>query len=622
MKLKFQHCKPNRFYLSNSCLLQKVLCCIFLFIFILNCKVFASEISKTVTVLWSQSAPFIYKDDSGKLMGIEVDILELYKQHLKECGHINLTIEYKEINNFAKLINTFCANKNPNIIGSSAFSITEERKKIVDFSKPYMSDISLIISNSNVAVAKTEIEFAKLFSSLNAVTIKGTTYESDLRKLITQKHIPFSLSYISTSNNVLKKIEKTPSSFGYIDLFVYLLYYKENPSITIHRQKFYISKKEGYAYIYPKKSNWKKSFDTFMEAADISSKVELLTRKYLDVNVYNFLDSIATNTTDFENSILHKEKEIQSSDLISKNEMLQYERKSKLILLALLVIGLFLVIVIYLFYRSVKRNHFELFEQKQKIEQQQKDIENKNLQLEKKNERLIHFNDEKNNLMRILAHDLRTPLSNVQGLVELLLLSQNNLNSEQKELLKLVKDSAIRMNKMMTGLLDVEAIEKGKSTLIMEEIDLAELVKRTVKNFAYQASQKQIDITVNIETEKIIIVSDYIVFTEVLENLISNAIKFSFPENNVIIHCKKTEAKALISVTDFGVGMTEDDLPKLYIKFKKLSSKPTGGESSTGLGLSITKQYVEQLGGEISCKSTINEGTTFTLKFPILDGQS
>ena len=102
---------------------------------------------------------------------------------------------------------------------------------------------------------------------------------------------------------------------------------------------------------------------------------------------------------------------------------------------------------------------------------------------------------------------------------------------------------------------------------------------------------------------------------QVIENLLSNAIKFSPSNKNIYIHVSVTDTNALCEIRDEGPGLSEDDKKKLFSKYQKLSAKPTGNETSTGLGLSIVKKFVEAMNGEIWCESEIEKGASFFVKF-------
>ena len=116
---------------------------------------------------------------------------------------------------------------------------------------------------------------------------------------------------------------------------------------------------------------------------------------------------------------------------------------------------------------------------------------------------------------------------------------------------------------------------------------------------------------------KILLNLDRLYLTQIIENLISNSLKFSNNHKKIAIELQRKEKSMLISINDQGPGFTEDDKKRLFKKFQQLSAKPTSGEKSTGLGLSIVKKYVDLMKGNIWVESEENQGATFFIEFPV-----
>jgi signal transduction histidine kinase len=142
---------------------------------------------------------------------------------------------------------------------------------------------------------------------------------------------------------------------------------------------------------------------------------------------------------------------------------------------------------------------------------------------------------------------------------------------------------------------------------------LKNIIEPVVDQLRIQAENKSISITRDIISSSAIIDPNFAV--DIFENLISNAIKFSNIGTNISIKVSENEKNVVVEVGDEGPGFTEDDKTKLFGKFQKLSAKPTGGETSTGLGLSIVKKYVDAMNGSIRCDSEPGKGTNFVVKF-------
>ena len=186
---------------------------------------------------------------------------------------------------------------------------------------------------------------------------------------------------------------------------------------------------------------------------------------------------------------------------------------------------------------------------------------------------------------------------------------------DQKMIIKNITDASIRLNKMITNILDIDTIENNRVKIFMDEVSISPLVNQVVQSFDKQAAKKNISLSFTTSNEKSIVRGDPLFLIQVFENLLSNAIKFSEKGKPVETTIVEVNGKVLISVQDHGPGLTEKDLQKVFKKFQRLSAQPTGGEGSLGLGLSIVKKYVELMAGRVWCESQPHHGATFTVEF-------
>lgn len=229
--------------------------------------------------------------------------------------------------------------------------------------------------------------------------------------------------------------------------------------------------------------------------------------------------------------------------------------------------------------------------------------------------RLELLNQEKNELMGIVAHDLRSPLHNIIGLLNLLKGEiEHSKNDEVEDYLNLLDISTSRMNHMITKVLDLSAVEDMKINIDLRKTDLCDVVDRAQKNYKLLAQNK------NIALEKICdkncyskVDPDYL--EQVLDNLLSNAIKFSEPGKKVQLKLMANGTKNIIAVADQGPGIQNGDHKKLFKAFKPLTAKPTMQETSTGLGLSIAHKFTEAMHGSIQVQSEPGQGTEFRVLF-------
>jgi len=253
--------------------------------------------------------------------------------------------------------------------------------------------------------------------------------------------------------------------------------------------------------------------------------------------------------------------------------------------------------------------------QKDKIFEQAKSIKEANTELQEKNGNLNILNEEKNYLMHVVAHDLKSPLNQINGLANIIGLEKDKLNKTQQECLDKIKDASERLSKMIVNILDTKAIESNLSEISHERVDIKPLVRKIVKNYREMAEEKKIKLNVSCKVNEAFAKVNTNHIEQVFENLMSNAIKFSPKGKKVNVNVYESNASYIVEVADQGPGLTEDDKLNLFKEFAILSAKPTGNEKSTGLGLSIVKNYVEKMGGKVWCESELGKGASFKVQF-------
>lgn len=218
-----------------------------------------------------------------------------------------------------------------------------------------------------------------------------------------------------------------------------------------------------------------------------------------------------------------------------------------------------------------------------------------------------------------ISHELRTPLNAIIGFSEILKNGfYGKLNEKQTDFVDDIHISGIHLLGMINELLDISKIEAGAMNLNKTKFKIDLLVNEVVNVVAPLAIKKQIKIVTSIKYNKEII-ADYQKIKQILYNLISNAIKFS-PENDSIeIQIFKEKSDLFIQVNDHGVGIALENHKKIFDKFVQLENSLTKTESSTGLGLTITKKLVQLHNGTITVKSELGKGATFIVKLPCAD---
>jgi signal transduction histidine kinase len=308
------------------------------------------------------------------------------------------------------------------------------------------------------------------------------------------------------------------------------------------------------------------------------------------------------------------ENEILKANNDRKDAVVAQQRLENIILIAVVTFVTALFIVQYRNIKKKREINEKLAQQNNEIQAQQKEIANQNEKLEKRNHDLSELNHEKDTLMNIVAHDLKSPLNRIHGLADLVEV-EGNLSNEQIKYLGLIKDSTRSGLDLIVDLLDVNSLEVNREPRY-SNFNLSAFLRDRVSTFGHYASVKEIEIKlIERDIDEISLDQEYL--SRIMDNLISNAVKFSPRNSLVIISAEKINGYYVIEVKDHGPGFNPNDKKYLYQKFKKLSARPTAGETSNGLGLAIVKILVDRLGGSIELNSTPGLGSEFTISFPV-----
>jgi two-component system sensor histidine kinase/response regulator len=239
-------------------------------------------------------------------------------------------------------------------------------------------------------------------------------------------------------------------------------------------------------------------------------------------------------------------------------------------------------------------------------------------QLEQKNIELEKLNEEKTRFLSVAAHDLRNPLTIIYTTADLITEELKEKTSEETiEFLEMIKQSSKFMRDLLEELLDVSIIDSGKLSIYLEPVDIIELIRNNVSLNRVIAGRKQITVEFNPIKGLPLFQLDRKKIEQVFNNLISNAIKYSYPQSRVVIDSMCENGNLVISVHDTGQGIPPAEMDKLFKPFPRLSVKTTSGESSTGLGLVIVRKIVEAHNGKVWAESRVKEGTTFNISIPI-----
>lgn len=236
--------------------------------------------------------------------------------------------------------------------------------------------------------------------------------------------------------------------------------------------------------------------------------------------------------------------------------------------------------------------------------------------LDLKNKELRKLNEEKNELIRLVAHDLKSPLSRVNMLSQLILQDKDISREEQEQFMEIVRDTSKESLEMIIKFLSLEKSDIVDYHLKIEPVNLRELLHSKVKNFTPLAKEKNILLKENIALNQLSVLSDLQCLRQILSNLISNAIKYTPAGGEITLNLMDDDERCIFEIHDNGPGIAEQDQKSLFTKMKVLLNKPTGGENSTGFGLFIVKSLADRIDAEVWIKSKQGEGASFFVGLP------
>ena len=311
-------------------------------------------------------------------------------------------------------------------------------------------------------------------------------------------------------------------------------------------------------------------------------------------SAYQYLSQFEQHTNAIEeaqhtaiSNHLHSKSHIE---LLNENKL--QEQKSQInarqtIIYILVFMFIALGVVAFIFYRSAN--------EKKKISEQ---LKNHNL--------------DKNHFIGVVSHDLRSPLNSIMVLAEFMKDDPEMMDQDTaKEYGSIIFNSSQQMQQLLNNMLDVNKIESNQTNIDLQSLDALPILKKNYESISIHGKTKGINTRLDVPESLSNIEGNENAIIRILENLISNAYKFSPIDSTVTLKAQEIGSQIEISITDQGPGLTDLDKTKLFKKFEKLSASPTGNEKSTGLGLYIVKNLVQQMNGTILIESEQGKGTTF-----------
>ncbi len=468
--------------------------------------------------------------------------------------------------------------------------------KAYDIAESTSDRVNLAIIKLNIAKMNTDRGQLEIALS-NAKDALIFLEQSNNKTLLTQVNFQLGLIYYYQNNYKLSK--------GYFKGVKDIS--SENSDIMLERDAlFYLSK------IYEKDENLQAAYSNFKLYETLKEKTESANTAR---QIERLESRLAIERKEKENQILVLNQE-SYKEVIREQRLLNYA----LCAIAGLIL-LFMIVFCITARKRRKQNHLlrsknkQIIDQQQEIAVQNKEIKLQNDQLLIRNHELDDLNNEKDSMLGIVAHDMKAPFQRIKGLTELLGLSE--LDVEQKQYVVMIRNNSKHGMYLINDLLDVNAIEVNKEKPVALEQDLKHVVDTIMTAHVVELSNKNMNILVECEPNQTIR-TDKVYLDRILDNLVSNAIKFSPIGSDIMIKASKATSSFQISVKDFGQGFTDDDKEKLFKKFSRLSAQPTGGETSNGLGLAIVKTLVDRLDGNIVLATEKEKYSEFTVTLPML----
>jgi signal transduction histidine kinase len=220
----------------------------------------------------------------------------------------------------------------------------------------------------------------------------------------------------------------------------------------------------------------------------------------------------------------------------------------------------------------------------------------------------------KSEFINIAAHELRTPLAILMGYGTLL---QDETDGKHQEYVNNIMRNAMRLRSLIDDMLSLQYLESGEAALAADELNLHQVVTEIIQDMALMIEKKNLEVEIQIPDDFPMIVTDQQKLDLILINLLHNAIKFTPRDGKVMFQARVDGDKAVLSVTDTGIGIPQDKLNRIFDRFYQVEQSLTREYGGIGLGLAITQGMVEVCGGEIEVASKENEGTTFTVSLPL-----
>jgi PAS domain S-box-containing protein len=227
----------------------------------------------------------------------------------------------------------------------------------------------------------------------------------------------------------------------------------------------------------------------------------------------------------------------------------------------------------------------------------------------------------KNDVISLVSHEMRTPLTAIQGMTELLA-AYDLEPTRRREMNLAINDEVKRLARMITEYLDITRLESGATQMRLAPVRVESIIERILILIEPLAAQHQIQLVRQLPADLPAVLADLDLLSRALENLISNAVKYSPNGTAVTVSARAEEDSLFIEIADQGYGISESDLSRIFEKFYRVPRVQDAGVPGTGLGLSLVREIAELHHGSVSVRSEVGRGSTFTLRIPRTEAQT
>ncbi len=361
---------------------------------------------------------------------------------------------------------------------------------------------------------------------------------------------------------------------------------------------------EFFTY-YNKTGNKSRALDNYINYTIIKDTInsKLNSQRLIEIQMNFELEKSYNEISRIEDEII----QLTAENRIRELELRKQKNVRNLLFIIVLITLISVILILYQFLAKRKTNILL----KEKI----KEVDESNKLLKSSEDDLKILNATKDKFFSIIAHDLRNPFNALHGLTQHLLNNYEDFEDDEiKQSIELIYNSADDLLELLENLLHWSRTQRGVIKFDPKELNLNDVVLKTFHILSINAEKKQIKLVNKIKEDELIF-ADYEMLTAVLRNLISNAIKFSHPDSSIIIESHSADDYIEITVTDEGIGITEENMKKLFRIDIHHSTSGTSQEQGSGLGLILCREFVEKHKGKIWVESKINKGSKF--KFTI-----